>query len=183
MNLTIPKFNNLKERSMAFTEAAFDVIDKKTVDRIIQETDFLTAPASTKFHGAYEGGLFDHSYAVMEALKFLTKSLNLKWEDPGSPVKVGLFHDFCKLDCYIKQEEGTYSWNSEQLLSGHGDKSVITAQEFVTLNTEEIACIRYHMGAFTEQSEWEYYSRAIQQFPNVLYTHTADMIASKIMGV
>lgn len=49
---------------------------------------------------------------------------------------------------------------------------------------EEIACIRWHMGAYeTDTKMWNYYGRAIETFPNVLYTHTADMIASKIRGV
>ena len=41
-------------------------------------------------------------------------------------------------------------------------------------------CIRYHMGAFTEKEEWRLYTRAVNQFPNVLWTHQADMIASHI---
>ena len=48
------------------------------------------------------------------------------------------------------------------------------------LTEEEKMCIRYHMGAFTDQKEWEYYSRAVNLYHNVLYTHTADMIASQI---
>lgn len=48
------------------------------------------------------------------------------------------------------------------------------------LTEEEVMCIRYHMGAYTDKSEWEYYGRAIEKYPNVLWTHTADMIASKI---
>lgn len=53
----------------------------------------------------------------------------------------------------------------------------------IDLTEEEKMCIRYHMGAFTEKSEWEFYSRAVRRYPNVLWTHTADMIASQIKGV
>ena len=49
---------------------------------------------------------------------------------------------------------------------------------------EEIICIRWHMGAFeTDTKMWDYYGKAIEKYPNVLYTHTADMIASRIQGV
>ena len=51
------------------------------------------------------------------------------------------------------------------------------------LTDEEIACIRWHMGAFDDQKNWDYYGRAIEKYPNVLYTHTADMIASRIKGI
>lgn len=34
----------------------------------LESTDFFTAPASTRFHGAYPGGLVDHSLNVYFAL-------------------------------------------------------------------------------------------------------------------
>jgi hypothetical protein len=53
----------------------------------------------------------------------------------------------------------------------------------VGLTEEEVACIIYHMGAFTDSKEWGDYNNAIRKYPNVLWTHQADMIASQIMGV
>jgi hypothetical protein len=44
-------------------------------------------------------------------------------------------------------------------------------------------CIRYHMGAFTDKSEWNDYTRAVRNYPNVLWTHQADMLASQVAGV
>ena len=44
-------------------------------------------------------------------------------------------------------------------------------------------CIRWHMGAFDDKENWNSYGRAVTNFPNVLYTHTADMIAARILGV
>lgn len=49
--------------------------------------------------------------------------------------------------------------------------------------TLKIMCIRYHMGAFTDKSEWNDYTRAVRQYPNVLWTHQADMLASHVAGV
>ena len=146
---------------------------------------FFTAPASTKYHGAYEGGLFDHSLETAKQLVNLTEKLGLKWETAESPYIVGLLHDLCKCDNYVKDfETGKYTYNPERILNGHGEKSVIMIQKLITLTDEEIACIRWHMGAYeTDTKLWEYYGRAIEKYPNVLYTHTADMIASKIVGV
>lgn len=144
---------------------------------------FFEAPASTKYHGNYEGGLFDHSLAVMESLVDMTKRLSLKWQRPESPYIVGMFHDLCKCDNYIYDiETAKYIYNKDQMLPGHGDKSILILQDYIRLTEEEILCIRYHMGAY-EMDKWDYFDRAIKKYHNVLYTHTADMIASKIVGI
>nr|DAJ44414.1 MAG TPA: hypothetical protein [Caudoviricetes sp.] len=44
-------------------------------------------------------------------------------------------------------------------------------------------CIRYHMGAFCDKSEWNDYTRAVHKYTNVLWTHQADMLASHVEGV
>lgn len=151
----------------------------------LDQLGFFTAPASTKYHGAYEGGLFDHSFITAKALVELTERLGLEWERPESPYIVGIFHDLCKCDNYVSHAfDKTYSYNPNIIIPGHGDKSVIMLQRYVDLTDEEIACIRWHMGAYERDPKmWEYYGRAIEKYPNVLYTHTADMIASKIVGV
>lgn len=149
----------------------------------LKDLGFFDAPASTKYHGAYEGGLFDHSLEVTKALVNLTDKLGLTWSRPESPYIVGMYHDLCKCDSYYYDiESDSYKYNRDQILDGHGTKSVIITQKFIRLTNEEIACIRWHMGAY-ETDTWNYYGRAIEEYPNVLYTHTSDMIASKILGV
>ena len=60
----------------------------------------------------------------------------------------------------------------------------IMASRYLALTDEEIACIRWHMGAYEKDTKmWEYYGRAVEIYPNVLYTHTADMVASRIRGI
>lgn len=153
----------------------------------LDKMGFFTVPASTKFHGAYSGGLFDHSKTVTEQLVNLTEKLGLKWGNERSPYIVGMLHDLCKCDTYkyVGDENGKpiYIYNKETLLDGHGEKSVILAQNILhgRLTDEEIACIRWHMGAFDDKERWNYYRYAVTQYPNVLYTHTADMIASAIL--
>lgn len=161
-------------------------VEVKDLDKI----GFFTAPASTKYHGAYEGGLFDHSLEVAKSLVELTDKLGLKWVEPDSPYIVGMYHDLCKCDNYVVNPyenlglNPQYIYNPEIILPGHGDKSIIMLQRYTVLTDEEIACIRWHMGAYeTDTKLWEYYGRAIETYPNVLYTHTSDMIASKIKGV
>ena len=144
---------------------------------------FFTAPASSKYHGAYEGGLFDHSYNVTKCLIELTENNKLLWDRGRSPYLVGMFHDLCKCDQYEKDYDGIYHFNEDTLLKGHGEKSVMLLSQFYSLTEEEVLCIRYHMGAFTDQKEWNDYTRAIHRYPNVLFTHTADMMAAHVMEV
>ena len=167
-----------------YSHLALPTVDD--LDRI----NFFIAPASTKYHGAYEGGLFDHSLEVATVLVELTEKLGLQWQNPESPKVVGMFHDLCKCDDYMKRPlesdviDGGYMRNPEIIIPGHGDKSVIMLQQHMPITNEEIACIRWHMGAFeTDPEMWKYYGKAVEKFPNVLYTHTADMIAAKIRGV
>ena len=115
---------------------------------------------------------------------------------------LGLFHDLCKCDQYkqelvklpfyaddkeleaiARQLPANYNYNNETLFKGHGDKSVMMLASLMQLTEEEVACIRYHMGAFTDKEEWNDYTRAIHMYPNVLWTHHADMIATHIMEV
>lgn len=156
---------------------------------------FFTAPASTKYHGNYEGGLLEHSYMVTKYLLTLTQDNHLIWHKARSPFIVGMFHDLCKIDQYrhpasdlvvdgmLLPDPSKWEYNPDTLLKGHGDKSVMLLSQFYTLTDEEIMCIRYHMGAFTDKSEWNDYTRAVSQYPNVLWTHQADMLASHVAGV
>lgn len=173
------------ERIEKYKKFMGDILTQDVYIELLDDIGFFTAPASTKYHGAYEGGLFDHSLATAEALVELTNKLGLKWSRLSSPYIVGMFHDICKCDNYIKDfETGKYVYNPDLILDGHGEKSIIMIQHFMSLEDEEIACIRWHMGAFeTDTKLWNYYGRAIEKYPNVLYTHTADMIASRIKGV
>lgn len=156
---------------------------------------FFTAPASTKYHGNYEGGLLEHSYMVTKFLLTLTQDNHLIWRKARSPFIVGMFHDQCKIDQYrhpasdlvvdgmLLPDPSKWEYNPDTLLKGHGDKSVMLLSQFYTLTDEEIMCIRYHMGAFTDKDEWNDYTRAVRNYPNVLWTHQADMLASHVAGV
>lgn len=151
----------------------------------LDKIGFFTAPASTIYHGNYEGGLFDHSLEVAKQLINLTEKLGLTWIDENSPFIVGMFHDLCKCNDYVWDiETEAYIYNPENIFPDHGTESIIRAQQIIKLNDEEITCIRWHMGAYEKDTRmWKYYNRAIEKYPNVLYTHTADMIASHIIGV
>lgn len=186
-----------EERINMFDELMRDIVLDDFREYLIKN-GFFTAPASTKHHGAYEGGLFDHSYNVAKVLVELTEKNNLKWQDQGSPLVVGMFHDLCKIDNYkmivndpgkemfggeIKGRTFIIEYNNDFLIPGHGDKSVMYLASHIKLTEEEVMCIRWHMGAFDEKLNWKFYSAAVAKYPNVLWTHQADMIASQVLGV
>ncbi len=151
----------------------------------LNQTGFFEAPASSKYHGDYPGGLYEHSLFVYRRLNSITKNMNLKWERPESPFIIGVFHDICKCDQYrmIDDPNGYhYEHANNLLLSGHGAKSVMLLSTQMQLTEEEMLCIRYHMGAY-EKDDWAGYDAAIRKYPNTLWTHTADMLASKVDGV
>lgn len=188
-------FDSFESRKQYLEDNYTAILGKPVVDKLIAE-GFLTAPASTKYHGNYEGGLFDHSVNVAEVLTQLTINNDLKWDgemfdDDGlnrSSKIIGLLHDLCKIDQYKKAPEGSpypYEYDSSPVFKGHGVKSLIYVHKFglVRLTEEEALCIVYHMGAYTPAEEWKDYNNAVSKCPNVAWTHMADMIASHVMEV
>lgn len=171
----------LREDRIKLFRREMDFLGEEKVQKLIR-IGYFDAPSSTKHHGAYAGGNFDHSFTVANILQDYTQKLNLEWERPESPRIIGYLHDLCKTDDYVLTDHG-YDYNKNRLLPGHGDKSVILALGILPLTDEEIFCIRYHMGAFTDKQEWQCYSNIVKKYPNVLYTHTADMLASQVVGV
>ena len=159
----------------------------------LDENGFFTAPASAKYHGNVEGGLYVHSKAVCHRLEMLTHNNELTWTLPRSPYVVGMFHDLCKCDDYV-EKQGTlvdqvffnygthYEYNPNPIFKGHGAKSVMFLSQLIKLTEEEVVCIRYHMGAY-EKDDWAELDRAIKKYENVLWTHQADMLACKVDDV
>ena len=180
------KHFNKNDRIKAFKalmSGGYQPVQCDHLARLLDGMGFFDAPASTKYHGNFTGGLYEHSEDVTRNLVWLTEKLGLTWEHPRSPYLVGMLHDLCKCDLYAQQPDGTFLFRDDRPLTGHGDKSVILAQQIADLTEEEVLCIRWHMGAYDDSKYWSAIGRAIEKYPNVLYTHTADMIASRIHGV
>ena len=190
---------NKQERIKIFTDILGEICPDGFIERLDKE-GYFEAPAGKKHHGAFEGGLFEHSVLVTSELVELTNKLGLKWERHEGPLVVGMFHDLCKVKQYIttkvpadenEMELGSdqytgvcYEWNKKQNLPGHGEASIFRLMEYggPQLKNDEMYCIRYHMEAYQGQQEWDPLDMAIKQYPNILYTHLADMIASKLEG-
>ncbi len=167
--------------------------DKLLEYLLSKSSDFFTAPASTRFHGAYEGGLAEHSINVFDCLKdYLSRervrSVYKLEYDQESIAIVALLHDLCKINCYkagsrnVKDENGV--WHSvptfeydDRLPYGHGEKSVYIITGFMKLTREEAFAIRYHMG-FSGAEDKRNVGDAFQQFPLAFALNMADMEAT-----
>ena len=154
----------------------------------LASSDFYTAPASTRFHGSYEGGLIEHSLNVYDELKrLLTIYSEVRCEEDTARI-IALFHDLTKCNVYAtekrnrKNEHGqwesydAYTFKEKFCYGGHGAKSVFIVQNFMKLKPEEAVAIHCHMG-FAD-GEVNDVSRAYEQFPLAWLLHVADEAAT-----
>ena len=170
-----------------FVEIYNKNITRPGADRLLkwlETTDFFTAPASTRFHGACECGLVMHSINVYNAMMqhFFTEG-----ESAESYAICGLLHDLCKVEDYEVQD-GVWV-HKEPRPEGHGVRSEKLATDLLArcgmepLTVEEMLCIRWHMGFEDKKENWNGYGEAVETKPNVLWTHAADMYAAWVQGV
>lgn len=160
-------------------------INREGMENLIEflnRSDFFEAPASTRFHGSFKGGLLEHSMKVYEILK-------TKTEDSDSVKIIALLHDICKVNYYktdyrnAKNEQGVWEkvpyYTVDDLIPyGHGEKSVMMISEFIKLTPEERYAIRWHMG-FTEPKElYGTIGQAYKKYPVALLVHEADLEAT-----
>lgn len=164
------------------------------IERVIkymEESDFFVAPASTKYHGNYDGGLAEHSLNVYELFKEKNERFNLGLSEE-TVIIAPILHDFCKINFYNKQtcwrKNDSNRWESydgykvqDDFPIGHGEKSIIMLQCFIRLTKEEILMIRWHMGNSEPNEMQMNISNAYKLVPAAAALHTADMEASYLL--
>lgn len=124
----------------------------------LDTTDAKTCPASTKYHLNIEGGFIKHSLNVLKFARIANKEMETELADEQLII-ASLLHDLCKVNYYIKGEEWdkeykdkTNTWRKKEVWKiaddiplGHGEKSVIVALPYISLQPDEMAAIRWHM--------------------------------------
>ncbi|ONI45376.1 hypothetical protein AN641_00685 [Candidatus Epulonipiscioides gigas] len=161
-------------------------------------SDFFTAPASTRFHLSCEGGLAQHSLNVYNRL---IKEIKSEYESvENSPylleslVIVGLLHDVCKVDFYEVEMRNvknklTNKWEQEpfykindKLPIEHSSKSQYIIRSFIELTRDESIAIMSHMGAFDSAVKGGSFTivEALKKFELALLLHIADLKATDI---
>lgn len=146
---------------------------------LIEDTDFFTAPCSSKHHLNRDGGLIEHSWNVFQLLKIKNEQLGLGY-DEESIIICGLLHDICKVNFYSKNPRG-YSVN-DSFPYGHGEKSVYYINKFFKLEDEEAISIRFHMAPYDIAGSTEYsLNDAKKRFKLLTLLQTADLEATFIL--
>lgn len=168
----------------------------------LESTDFLMAPASTRYHLARPGGLVEHSVHVYQRLRsqYITQRIFMGMEEEAYDLSdqqeetiaiCGLLHDICKVNFYgvemrnRKNEQGRWEQYpfyvvNDQLPYGHGEKSAYIISGFMKLSREESMAIRWHMGFSDNEFKAGGYSvgNAFEKFPLAVLTHVADLMAT-----
>ena len=78
----------------------------------LDENDFYACPASSKYHGAYPGGLLEHSLNVYDELKRLLCVYPEIKVSEESVVIAALLHDLCKVGLYTTEKRNRNRVNS-----------------------------------------------------------------------
>ena len=127
----------------------------KLLDWLENKTDFVRAPASTRFHGACEGGLCMHSLNVYHALH---DTFFQEGDSEESFAICALLHDLCKANYY---KPGTRNVKNEA--TGQWEK--------------------VHMGGFDDAARGGCYaiSEAYDRYPLAVKLHIADLQATYLM--
>ncbi len=188
----------LEEKKNEFIRIFKENVSRPGADKLLEylcseESDFFTAPASTRYHGAYQGGLLEHSLNVYRCLKAYLERDRVKelyhMDYPEESIAIcALLHDLCKMNFYTvdyrnaKNAQG--QWEKvpfykvdDRLPYGHGEKSVFMIQFFMHLRKEEAMAIRWHMG-FSGPEDQNTIGKALERFPLAFALYVADMEAS-----
>lgn len=148
------------------------------------------APASTRWHGNYPGGLLDHTYSVVKSVIDLYPAfkdvLNIfeaieaaLWHDIG---KIGLldYEGMLIIPYYLKSldkitHKVIYVYN-KQLRMSHQELSCIAyvGMSNACIDIEVLKAIRYHNMLYTDDRD-----TIGEETPLMLIVHHADMIASR----
>jgi hypothetical protein len=188
--------NKIIEKLKSFNREGIDNL----ISYLINETDYFNAPASSKYHSNFKGGLVEHSWKVAELFEEKNIRYNLGLSEETVWI-TALMHDLCKCNFYkigiknVKQGKklNAYGrqldnwvekevWDIDDIFPiGHGSKSVIILQQFIKLSEIEILLIVHHMGFPDSYIDKTTYSSATKKYPEIVALHTADYESSYLL--
>lgn len=200
LNLTTEEKFQIEKTKKEFTAVFNENIKRQGAEELLKyltESDFFTAPASSRYHCAFAGGLARHSLNVYYRLKKMLDAeygaeREAKYNNETIAV-VGLLHDLCKINYYsvdyrnVKNDFGNwekvpYFSIREEFPYGHGEKSVFIINRYVDLSAEEALAINWHMGGFDERVKGgsRCISEAFAGYKLCVFVHIADIYATYI---
>lgn len=176
---------------------------KEQLISFLENSDFFTAPASTKYHGSYPGGLCEHCLDTYKELKMLSEKFPQFFYTEDTIRIVSLLHDISKINLYKKDIHnkkvyhesgsksdnlGRFDWVSEQvyiidkehrfIYGNHEQTSEFIVRQYVPLMVEESVALLNHHGGTAYDSTPVNISEIFNNYPLSLLLHNADMLAS-----
>lgn len=177
-------------------ETALRGTGRHNINNLLEYMDnagFYTAPASTKYHGAVEGGLADHSINVWRIATQTAQAITgVDMETiENSIVITSLLHDLGKVGQFGKplyvdnvlkkgiSEAQPYKTNPDLRTLPHEVVSIVEIQKYIKLTEEEQQAICFHNGMYCD------FRNDIKghETPLYLILHFADMWASRVLEV
>lgn len=174
----------------------------------LENSNWFTSPASTRYHASYEGGLVRHSLNVYDNLMDLVRMKGLEESiRPDSIAIVALLHDFSKMNLYepgvrnVKKyypegskfdAMGHFDWVAEPtfnmvedskrfIYGNHEETSEFMIRQYIPLSyIESCAIINHHGGMGFDSVQGKSPMDAMTRYPLVALLHMADMLACTI---
>lgn len=205
---------DLAKNKAEFEELARKYIKRDGLEKLLswlEQTDFYSAPASTKYHLSVEGGLCQHSLNVFHTMVKLCNDFFNKEENDDNVYNgantdvdgafnmenialVALFHDICKANCYVRdfknvkvngkwEQQEYWKWE-EQFVYGHGTKSVYIIQQYMRLYIDEAQAIRFHMGGREDPLSGQYerqYAEVFEKSRFAVLLYLADTMSAFLL--
>ena len=203
--------NKNKEEFISLIRSINREFDKeKLINWLENKSDFFTAPASTKYHCSYEGGLCEHSLNVYYALKNLNcnymlelplteeeqeQGVAFKFEYDEDTLKiVGLLHDISKANYYetytknVKDSNGNwqqvqdYKIKEDRFIYGNDEQNTeFMVSTFVPLTVDEKVALLHKSGGKSFDSTQENIPTIFNKYKLAALLHCADMLSCYIL--
>lgn len=171
--------------------------ERRGVDDLLaflETSDYFSAPASTRYHNSFQGGLALHGWNVFSLLQERCKE---EWDLSEDTVAIlGLLHDICKVNFYKRTKRVRTGWTGDSgvpewqvkdsLPLGHGEKSAIVLTRLMELTDPEVAAIRWHMMGHDPGIHFDYpngyaFQGAVSKYPEVVMLAICDWEASFLL--
>ncbi len=162
-------------------------------------SDFFVAPASTRYHCSYKGGLCEHSLNVYDSLVSLVSIWGVEHaEDGDKPLYsedslkvVALLHDLSKANFYESyfrnvKNEVTGQWEkkpeyrvrdetSRFIYGSHELTAEYMVRTFIPLSVAESVAITHHHAGMSFDSTKEDVAQVYNRYPLAVLLHMADL--------
>lgn len=212
MSLTSEEMEKNKEEFMSLIESLKDLRDEEWLNTsrfdllkdFLDKSDFFSAPASSKYHGSYEGGLCEHCLQVYHTLKELVRLKGLSIGE-DSIIICGLLHDFAKVNTYAKvamnkkvyhdngtrqDDLGKFDWTTtlgykvdhdrKFVYGNHEETCEYMIRYFLPLKRDESVAILHHHGGMGFDSTKLNITEVYNHYPLACLLHSADLLCTFI---